>query len=591
MLEALLPMGTVLLSWLLFFLLFSGLGLAALRLLGQPLTSGWLWLDSFWLGWALALCLLQIWHFAFPVAEGIALLFGLAAAFLLLGQRRQLRLISQRFFQDKVWLLILFLTLLWLSNRALGATTAFDTGFRDMQAVMWIDSYKIVPGLSNLFTSLAFNHSVYLYDALLDVAIWEGRSFYIATGLLITVYLFYALRAALSLARWRAAAGWRWSWVFATLTMPHIFFYTVSTGGITHFLTDAAVDLLGFLTLIYLLDFLQDCQPNTATNRYQVFRLAIIILAGCTVKHSYVIFGLGVGALAFAVWLRRGGRGARRAEFAKIGAPALLLAGSFMLPWLARGVITSGYPVFPYTVGRFEVDWAQPIEMLEERQLRLAVNTRQRGSDPAVTLSSTAWLGPWLADFVGNIAGTMLPTVIFSGGLCLYLAGLYFNRRKKPRPALGLWLLAPIFFMLVVWFRSAPATKYVQYLFWSLAALSALLALLVWPTLSWSLRRLGLYALLALCLAYFGFSLLRNETFYLLPAGSEGGFHPHWQHRNWQPPYEEFKTDSGLIVNVPAFGHGRCWRAPLPCTPHPAAQLEERSPGHIEAGFRFAPAD
>ena len=39
-------------------------------------------------------------------------------------------------------------------------------------------------------------------------------------------------------------------------TIPFILFQTVRWGGITHFLTDTVVDLIGFLTLIYLLDFL-----------------------------------------------------------------------------------------------------------------------------------------------------------------------------------------------------------------------------------------------------------------------------------------------------------------------------------------------
>ena len=151
----------------------------------------------------------------------------------------------------------MLLLMLWMSSRAIEMPDASDTGFRDMQAVMWISQYPIVPGLNNLFASLAYNHSVYLYDALLDVALWHGRAQHIATGLLLIAYLIYPVRALLRLRRAQDAGSVRWSWIFAALTIPYIMFYTVGRGGISHFLTDTAVDLIGFLVIIYLLDFLQ----------------------------------------------------------------------------------------------------------------------------------------------------------------------------------------------------------------------------------------------------------------------------------------------------------------------------------------------
>ena len=66
MLELIPPMSQVLLSWLLLFLLFTGLGMMAQKLLGRRFASGWEWPDKFWLGWALTLVILQIWHLPFP---------------------------------------------------------------------------------------------------------------------------------------------------------------------------------------------------------------------------------------------------------------------------------------------------------------------------------------------------------------------------------------------------------------------------------------------------------------------------------------------------------------------------------------------
>ena len=310
MLELIHPMGSVLLSWLLLFLLFSGAGLLVMRAIGQPVTTGWIWLDSFWLGWALVLGAMQVWHLAFPVDETLLLLLAAVAALTLFSCRRRLGLILVRLARHRAFLLVFALLALWMSNRALGMPIAFDTGYRDIQIVLWIDAYPIVPGLGNLFSSFAFNHSVYLYDALLDAAIWSGRSYHIATGLLLLVYLAFALNAALEVFRSRAGEGLRWSRLFAALTIPLFLFQTVGYSGISHFLTDTVIELIGFLTVIHLLDFLQYWRAGSRSHDYLVYRLALIILTGFTVKQSFAVFGLATAAVALGIWLRRGGLGA-----------------------------------------------------------------------------------------------------------------------------------------------------------------------------------------------------------------------------------------------------------------------------------------
>ena len=403
MLDLISVMGSVILSWFLFFLLFSGLGLAVLRALGQSVGSGWLILDSFWLGWALSIGLLQFWHFAFPVNDTILAILAIVACLMWYTQRRYFTEAMLRLRDQRAFLLLFGILLLWLANRALGMPIAYDTGFRDLQAVAWIDTYAIVPGLSNLFSSLGFNHSVYLYDALLDTAIWSGRSFRIATGLLLVVYLAYACRSAVSLFRCRQASDLRWSSIVALFAIPFILHYTVRWGGITHFLTDTAVDIIGFLTLTYLLDFLQDWEPRPGASNYSIFRLAVIILIGLTVKQSFIVYGLATAALVLIVWVRRGGFRLGWRSFAATVIPISILASALVIPWMARGVVTSGYVAFPHSVGRFELDWTLSTEQLEGRQRNLASMTRQRGASPNEVLSSQDWLGPWLQNFVRNV--------------------------------------------------------------------------------------------------------------------------------------------------------------------------------------------
>lgn len=582
MLDLIAPMSLVLLSWLLLFLLFSGLGMMALKLLRKRFASGRDWLDSFWLGWALTLAVLQIWHFFFPVNDMILLLLALLAAPQLFSQRKTATRLIAQLRHERAYLLATALLALWLSNRALAMPTAYDSGFRDIQAVMWLDAYPIVPGLGNLFSSLAFNHSVYLYDALLDTSIWSGRSHHIATGLLLMAYLALALQSALKLGACRSAGDVRWSWILSTLSIPYVLFYTVGWGGITHFLTDTVVDLAGFLCMAYFLDYLQDRNSADRDQHYLISRLAILILVGLTIKQSFVVFGLALAATVILIWLKRGGYRRDRERAARLLKLTAALASVVILPWLARGVITSGYVAFPHTVGRVDVDWTIPHEQLLGRQRTMSTNTRIRGGVQDEVLGSWAWLGPWLRKFVSNIMPTMLPSMIAMGALGLYAAGRWRNRRANRERGPGLSALAPLLIMLTIWFFTFPEPKYVRYILWSLAALSVILAFEAWPMIALELRIIAVLGLTLLCLAYVALLIVGRQS-YPLPAGPDDGFYDHWP-----VPYDQYVTNSGLQLNVPSGNGTQCWQAPLPCTPYPNARLEARVEGELRHGFRIA---
>ena len=580
MLSLVYPMGSILLAWLLYFLLFSGLGLLLIRALRGSFDGGAGLHDAFWLGWAGSLCLLQVWHIVLPVDERALWLLGIVAALSLTWHRAELKMAVSRLLKSRVLMALLTLSLLWMANRAIEMPDETDTGLRDIQAVMWIDAYPVVPGLNNLHASLAYNHSVYLYDALLDVGYFEDRAYYIATGLLVIVLMAYGLHGARGLLK-RGRAGMRWSGVFATLTLPYLFFYTVGRGGLSHFLTDTAVDLLGFLTLIYLLDFLQDFNPAAGGSDYQTKRLIIVICAGFTVKQTFWVFGLGVGVLVLAVWLWRGGWVIDRVRMLRVGLFALLTAAAFMLPWMLRGVVTSGYVAYPQLFGRVDVEWAEPVESVMQRQEQLATNTRLRYHRPEVVLASWDWVKPWLGKLSANHATFTLPLIITAAGLMCWVLGGRGKRRRERGNALGLWIFFPLILMLLFWFFSLPNYKYVRYIVWSCGALAVLLALLRWEEVAWRLRVGAVHATVILCLAY-GARLVIAGGHLPLPAGPADGFYAHHV-----PPIKVFVTDSGDRLNTPDSHIGLCWEIPLPCTPSPRPGIYLRVPGELRHGFGY----
>ncbi|MCY4070682.1 MAG: hypothetical protein OXG60_05250 [Chloroflexi bacterium] len=581
MLGLIYPMGMVLLSWLLLFLLFSGLGLMALRLLGHGLAVGIAWFDSFWLGWALALAALQLWHLLFAVDDTALILLAIAAAIGLYQYRQQFIPELLRLKKNRAFLLMLLVALLWMSNRAIEMPDESDTGFRDIQAVMWMDSYPIVPGLNNLFSSLAYNHSVYLYHALLDTSIWSGRSYHVATGLLLAVMLAYSLHSALKLFRCGAEEQARWSWIFATLIMPFLLFSVVGRGSISHFLTDTTVDLLGILALIWLLDFLQDAGGDLKAASCQVLCLSIVILAGFTIKQTFWVFGAGVAGLVIVALVFKAGGLTNLGRLTRLSLPVALIAVFFVGPWMLRGVVTSGYIAYPHAIGRIEVDWAEPPNLIAHRQRQLATNTRRRYGDPEIVLATWDWVGPWFDGIRSNVKDFALPAALTVSGLLLYASGRVRRRAGVSRAGLGVWVFAPLLIMLVFWFVSLPNLKYVRYIFWSGAALSWLLAMLSWTRISWRLRVSITYAVLGICLAYFMYLIVAQRDF-PVSAGPGDGFYEHPL-----PPVKVYETASGLQLNVPDSHIHQCWQIPLPCTPFPRKGIFARVPGQIQHGFGF----
>lgn len=572
------PMGLILASWLLLFLLFSGLGLFVLRAIHQPLTTGSQWLDAFWLGWSLALLFLQLWHFVLPVND---IVFGLLLVISIISltvHRNKIVVIVRRFKHYRWFFVIIGLVVIWLSNRAIDMPVGYDTGFRDIQAVMWIDSYPIVPGLNNLFSSLAFNQSVYLYDALLDVCIWSGRAYHIASGLLLCVFLVSAIWGAVQLYRHREGQGIRWSWIFRMLLIPYVLYESVQSGGTSHFLTDTAVDIVGFVSVGYVLDFLQTYRGN---NAYLIYRVAILILTGFVLKQSFIVFGLCLGVLVVVVWLRRGGL---RFDGMRIVGYVLLYAIALGVPFMARGVVTSGYIAYPQSIGRFDVDWAESPELIRERQEMLATNTRIRYADADETLNSWAWVIPWFESAIKRLFDFVLPIGLSLLLLLCYVVGRVRNRKDKQDYSAGLWILIPMLVMIVVWFLSAPNIKYIKYVLWINAAVMMLLALLSWTPIAWRWRVGSVFAVTASAMTYVLYFAIVQQTLFLPAAATEDGLYV-----RPMPPIKVVVTDSGAEINTPDSHIKQCWHIPLPCTPVPHTRIFERVPGDIRHGFGITP--
>src|SRR5271168_5300157 len=174
-----------------------GFGLVALVKLNQP--SHQPLLTAFWLGFATILFLLQCWHFLFRISALPWIIFSVAAVPGLWRSRkiaaRSLVLVSQ----NRIWLLLAALAVLYAANRSIGPCLAFDSGLYGRPAVKWFVSYPLVTGLGNLNERIAFNNSIFLFYAMLDHGFWQGRSHQLVNGLLLAALLLQVIPSGVRL--------------------------------------------------------------------------------------------------------------------------------------------------------------------------------------------------------------------------------------------------------------------------------------------------------------------------------------------------------------------------------------------------------
>lgn len=562
MLDSLLLMGQIATLWLALGALFGGVGFLALRGLrrGTQADGEEAWL-CFWAGWALTLAYLQGWHL-FRRVDGWALLplvlLGSAGLLLLLREKRgTLRLPG--------WVGWLFGALglgvmLWLANQALGPTPIYDTGLYHAQAVRWAAEYPIVPGLGNLHGRLAFNSSFFLYAALLDGVPWQHRAHLLANGLLLAVALLQALHALYRLLT--SAAPPRLDRLFQGLMLAPLLSQAIFVSSLA---PDLSIFVLGFLITTQLARFLAPPAMEPAESRLRLVIIALLAAASMTVKLNGALLALPtlaiVGALGAA-------RLPNRARLLGIG---LLVGALFLLPWALRGLLTSGYPAYPSTIGGVAMPWQVPRPLVLSEANWIQSWGRQPNRFWSEVLADGAWLQPWLASLPPYLT-TPLKLALGAGALALIV------QRVAPAGLRRGWLLvAPPLLALMGWFVAAPNPRFAAPAPWLLA--TGLLALAALPLHRAHPRERALAGLL--CLLLLPFVELPRPL--LVSPPPTGSFHPLPQPATLSAP----TADGSVTVQVPQQGD-QCWDSPLPCTPYFRPELRLREAGNLGAGFTLS---
>ena len=481
-----------------FFVLFAGLG-TYLWLLGAAfLPASRRWDESVlrapWIGWAILLGALQVTHSFAAInrqtATALLVACGTGALVVILVRARSRQPLDS-FRKENLLLFVALgaaslLAFFPIFNACTKEMILYDLGLYYLKTVRWIASYPIVPGLANLQGHMGFNQSGFLTTALLDAMLPGRWGIFLIGGILPWLGLTSALFSlfCLGLHALGRVGPPRPIMVAYACSLP-VWIYAflnenLSSGSPN--LTLACVMIHLFLVFACFLFVSQEGLGEV-----------LVIGAACLcIKLTSLGFVLTIWAIAAAVMI---GKREWQSFLNRRMVPALGLSAILLCVWVYRGVVLSGYPFFPSSVLAAPVEWRVPEPVMKGFQDYILLWARFPHGDAATALDSIGWIPHWLARVIPNQFQFAWPIQV---GLASALAlSLFQPNRPEILNSLrrNMILISPLFGFALLWFATAPDTRYFGPLAWLFAISPALL----WVSRRFSQALVACGSVLCLC--------------------------------------------------------------------------------------------
>ena len=547
--------------WVVLAAVLLGWGLATIWLLqrlgGRALGGILSGFQTVWLGYAALLAFIQLASLAVPVNRGVLALSLLPAVAGYIACRRAVA--------DKVrWLLreprrlavvcvVVIAAAIVVDYAACDHVELYDTGLYHLQAVKWNARYGVVTGLANLHTRFGYNNSIHVFAAYVD-AYWEAVAVHLTGGLIVLIALAQWF-TEIFLAR---SPRQRVRQVFCLLTLPVMLvrLWTQEPASLSSDLPEtvfAAVLVLEVLTLY-------------APSRERSLLSVSAVLSLGAVAFTTKLVGLSAFCVVGAIALWR-----LRSDVSwRVRCSAALIPAAVVIGWLVRGVIESGWLLYP-VAGKLPVSWAVPAKIAADDLGNIQSWSRIWGQPPSAVFGHGVWhwLGPWLSKFHESREFMLLVVA-----LALLGWRLAFGATRSGARRFGEWAAISVCGLgIAQWFAGAPDLRYGGFWFWLFPA--ALLAPLLAPAMRDAMQRNFVLVLaLAVCVWSGAFEFRVNAVV------------PKLWGRPVAPPHvwtTIVTIPGGLDINSPDKSD-QCFDASLPCSPM-AGNAKTRVTGDLGAGF------
>lgn len=384
--------------------------------------------ESFFIGLASIGTFLNFWSLFFPTNGTVLIILfvcSLAILYFFENIRTSIKEVLWKLKEQKVFVLLTVLLISYFLFYSILKPAHFDTYLYHMSSIQWNEQYKVVPGLANMQERLGFNSSIFVLSAAFLYNSILGQYIFIINALSIAVFSIWLIKIVIT--KKNALA------IFAL-----IFFYFFLVEYV-QFTSSPNSDLLPNIFIGFLLIslFLNGVIKNKILI-YIVLPLFCITLkissAPVVFISIYALYQLDKSILNF---LKK-----------------ITLYGSiFVLPWLIRNVILTGYLIYPLNeLDLFSFDWKIPEEKVEMVKNLIYAWARDYSKDyfTVMNMSFSEWFGIWWPRQLG-INQVFFVIATFAP---LLASIYYFFNRKNFAQLIGLliafacflfWLKAPDF--------------------------------------------------------------------------------------------------------------------------------------------------
>jgi len=311
----------------------------------------------------------------------------------------------------------------------------FDTGLYHLQAMMWAESYPVIPGLANLHGRFGFNsnalliHSVFSFNDIFPSRVYSlhSLSFIVLFG-----WIIYKIARSKEF------------FIQISLVLLCIAFFICYEYSISSPSTDELANIL----VVYL--FLRIILDKDALKKSPLL-FAIIPVFCLTLKLSTGL--LCIFTLIVLIQL------IRTKQYKLFS--AILLAGCVIfIPWCVRNVIMTGYLIYPFpAIDIFSYDWKIPAALVENEKTLVTWFARLCGvgqEDPPYP-PFAIWSKKWLIQHATMVKSNFVIDVLaIISPLSILLA--YKLKYIKNFSAIYPWLVA--FAGTLFWAFMAPDERF-----------------------------------------------------------------------------------------------------------------------------------
>lgn len=385
------------------------------------------------------------------------IVFAIAALYFL--YKRKIIIQQFKYFREQIkntptLIKVLFICYLFtISIISAMPSSHYDDGLYYSGSIKWLQEYGTVPGLANLNPRLAFNSSWMMLQSLFGFHLFSGKLLNDLNGLLYVLVFAYSLQGVSMLLK-----GDRTLLIFVRTLffLPVLALHFPASHdfilyNINLFSSPSPDVPASFIMWMIFLLFLENQPDQNLLKLKQV----LIVLFTCflfTIKLSVVPI---VIFILFILWTFL-----KQKQFKIV---ALTIAGCvvYMVPWLARNVIISGYIIFPFAkLDFFSFDWKLPIDSVKwhENAIRIWAINPEYDLSKELQVPFSEWFPGWFErlTYIQSviIIFIVLFTIIWS---VIFLYGIL----KKGYPFLKTNAKAIIFIItslvgIAFWFYKGP---------------------------------------------------------------------------------------------------------------------------------------